>query len=331
MESIKCVVVGDGTVGKTCLLIAYTIKAFPQDYVPTVFDNYNAVVEWDGRPINLGLWDTAGQDDFEHMRPISYTSADIFLLFFAIDNPTSFHNVKYKWFSEVRKSHQDTPLMLIGTKSDIRDNDKMIEELKQKDTELITWKQGVKLAKELGCVTYIECSAITRKGFLDIFGQTILTILNHRHGKKPGSACWDTDCHNTFSVLSKKAKCIRCQHRYCNDHVVNLPKDHEWYPGAAICKKCKVIDDDEGPMIKPRNRGGLWSTGKKNVKKGKKSEKTEKVGEGGMTGSGGVTMNGSDEEEEVEGGGELSNSQSKKKGKKKDKKKMRSSSTNISG
>ncbi|BBN67728.1 RAC-like GTP binding protein 5 [Prunus dulcis] len=147
---IKCVTVGDGAVGKTCMLISYTSNTFPTDYVPTVFDNFSANVVVDGSTVNLGLWDTAGQEDYNRLRPLSYRGADVFLLAFSLISKASYENIAKKWIPELRHYAPTVPIVLVGTKLDLRD-----------DKEYLI--DHPELKKAIGAAVYIECSSKTQQ------------------------------------------------------------------------------------------------------------------------------------------------------------------------
>ncbi|KAF7806112.1 rac-like GTP-binding protein ARAC8 [Senna tora] len=119
---IKCVTVGDGAVGKTCMLICYTSNKFPTDYIPTVFDNFSANVVVEGTTVNLGLWDTAGQEDYNRLRPLSYRGADVFVLAFSLVSRASYENVFKKWIPELQHFAPGVPVVLVGTKLDLRED-----------------------------------------------------------------------------------------------------------------------------------------------------------------------------------------------------------------
>jgi len=197
MESVKIVVVGDGAVGKTCLLIAYTSNSFPKEYVPTVFDNYSANVRVADKTVSLSLWDTAGQEDYDRLRPLSYPQTDVFLLCFSVISQTSFSNVKTKWWPEVTH-HCPTDNILVGTKLDLREDPEKLESLKEKGLSPISSEQGEQLATEIKAVKYMECSALTQKGLKEVFDFAIKTVLlpgtkggtkKGGAGKKKGGAC----------------------------------------------------------------------------------------------------------------------------------------------
>lgn len=183
MQNIKCVVCGDGAVGKTCMLISYTTNSFPEDYVPTVFDNYSANVMVDSKQINIGLWDTAGQEDYDRLRPLSYPSTDVFLICFSVDTMESFENIKNKWYPEIQHHAPGVPFILVGTKVDTR--------TEGKSGEFVTKAMGDALKEELKAYKYLECSARTQDGLKQVFDEAIRCFLI-----------------NQSAATTKKKKCL---------------------------------------------------------------------------------------------------------------------------
>jgi len=183
-RSMKLVVVGDGAVGKTCLLISYANNRFPKEYVPTVFDNYVVNLTAGDETIELGLWDTAGQEEYDRIRPLSYGNADVFLLCFSVVGPTSYENVSSKWFNEIRHYCPQTPILLIGTKTDLRADEETLAGLKKMGQSPISTAQGEELAKKLKVHQYKECSAYTGDNLKVVFDTAVKTVLFG--GKKPG-------------------------------------------------------------------------------------------------------------------------------------------------
>ncbi|SCU96117.1 LAME_0F14950g1_1 [Lachancea meyersii CBS 8951] len=165
----KLVIVGDGACGKTCLLIVFSKGQFPEVYVPTVFENYVADVKMDGRRVELALWDTAGQEDYDRLRPLSYPDSSVVLICFSIDLPDSLDNVQEKWIAEVSHFCQGVPVVLVGCKVDLRDDLPTLEALRATGQHPVTVAEAQAVADAIGACTYYECSAKTGYGVAEVF------------------------------------------------------------------------------------------------------------------------------------------------------------------
>nr|ODO00942.1 rho family protein [Cryptococcus depauperatus CBS 7855] len=155
----KLVIVGDGAAGKTSLLNVFAVGHFPENYEPTVFDNYVTEIELDGKPVQLALWDTAGQEEYERLRPLSYSKAHVILIAFAVDTPDSLDNVTQKWIEEVRSiCGKVIPVILVACKTDLRD--KAIADGTFSPSKYTTREDGQRIADSIGARAYFETSAL---------------------------------------------------------------------------------------------------------------------------------------------------------------------------
>ena len=151
------------------------------------FDNYSAPMVCDGVPVSLGLWDTAGQEDYDRLRPLSYPQTDVFLICFSVVSPSSFENVTSKWCPEIKHHCPDAPILLIGkswtqkkvsekkniflfsgTKIDLREDKEALQALADNGHSPIKREQGQKLANKIRSVKYLECSALTQRGLKQV-------------------------------------------------------------------------------------------------------------------------------------------------------------------
>jgi len=180
----KLVIVGDGACGKTCLLIVFSKDQFPEVYVPTVFENYVADIEVDGKQVELALWDTAGQEDYDRLRPLSYPDTDVILMCFSIDSPDSLENIPEKWTPEVKHFCPNVPIILVGNKKDLRNDPNTIKELGKMKQEPVKPEEGRAMAEKINAFAYLECSAKSKEGVREGFETATRAALQVKKKKR---------------------------------------------------------------------------------------------------------------------------------------------------
>ncbi|MBD3352526.1 MAG: GTP-binding protein, partial [Candidatus Lokiarchaeota archaeon] len=151
---VKIIVIGDGNVGKTSLLRKYVKKQFEHKYLPTVGVNISKQplkhTTKDGRELDMNLmfWDIAGQPQFFLLHKVYYNGANAAILMFDLTQSHTFMNVK-NWYNELVKYNlQDIPIILVGNKSDLKKEKKIIRPMAEN------------MMDQLGIGVYFETSAL---------------------------------------------------------------------------------------------------------------------------------------------------------------------------
>jgi len=180
----KLVMVGDGACGKTSLLYVFTKDEMPTSYVPTIFDNYVADMEIENKQVELALFDTAGQEEYDQLRILMYPDADVIIICYSIDSPDSLMNVVEKWAPEVKHFCPGVPIILCGNKKDLRNNEEV--KLKLSDTKQVPVQieDGIQAAHAIEASAMVECSALTKAGVMQLFETAAQSSLKKKTQKK---------------------------------------------------------------------------------------------------------------------------------------------------
>ncbi|RMZ77338.1 hypothetical protein DV737_g4385, partial [Chaetothyriales sp. CBS 132003] len=174
----KLVLLGDGACGKTSMLNVFTRGFFPVRplprtvYEPTVFENYVHDIFVDNIHMELSLWDTAGQEEFDRLRSLSYDDTQAIMLCFSVDNRGSLENVSTKWVQEI---HEHCPGVKVAQHPAYR---------------MIHYNEGLEVARKIGALRYLECSAMRNRGVNEAFTEAARVALQ----VKPARAKEDSKC-----------------------------------------------------------------------------------------------------------------------------------------
>ncbi|XP_038645575.1 rho-related GTP-binding protein RhoF isoform X4 [Scyliorhinus canicula] len=166
------------------LTLSPYMKNATLQYAPSVFEKYVKDITIRNKKFTLTLYDTAGQEDYDRLRPLSYQDTNVFLICYDVTNPTSFDNVRIKWIPEVSHFCQGAPMLLIGCKTDLRMDKERLRRLRIAHQEPITYNEGEEAARQINAVMYLECSAKFRENIEDIFKEASSAALNAIKKKK---------------------------------------------------------------------------------------------------------------------------------------------------
>ena len=179
MQAVKCVIVGDSNAGKTHALLNKTTGCSPSNIMlGKMFGSYYVNTIVDDKSIQLEVRDTEGKDAYERIVSLSLAEKkDVVIIMFSIIEPASFENVRDVWNPKVPR-RISTPIILVGSKLDLRIDNECIKDLTSKKMKPITYDEGREMAKDIGAVKYLECSSLTGEGVDAVFDEAIRAVIS---------------------------------------------------------------------------------------------------------------------------------------------------------
>ena len=175
--SLRFVVIGFGTMGKSCMLVRFFRKAFPEIYIPTVVDHDSQDVECEGKIYNVLGWDTSCAED-EWRGPLYYPQTDVYILLNAVNQKDRLEEIESHWWPKLKLYDPDVSVILVGSKVDLRDK------------KSVSLKEGRQMAKKIGAACYMECSSKDDIGVTEVFEEAIkLSGENQATKKNKNNKC----------------------------------------------------------------------------------------------------------------------------------------------
>jgi len=132
----------------------------------------------------LGLWDTAGAQEFKELRPLSYPGTDAFIVCYSILDEESLKAVTAIWIPEINEHCAGVPIILVGTKIDLRTKKEVVEQYHKEGKKLLTAEDGQAVSDDIDAVRFIECSALTQENLPEVFTETIRAVINQDRDKE---------------------------------------------------------------------------------------------------------------------------------------------------
>ncbi|KAM0748187.1 P-loop containing nucleoside triphosphate hydrolase protein [Meredithblackwellia eburnea MCA 4105] len=156
---LKLLCLGSRSCGKTALMSVVQRNYFPEVFVPAVFEVDKFEVNLEGETFEMSLWDTFDREEYYRLRFLSYPETDVVMICYSIQDPMSLEDVVNKWAPEARQFLGSVPIVLVGLKLDLRDNERAKNQLAETGNRILQWEDGDAVKRKIGAELFIECSA----------------------------------------------------------------------------------------------------------------------------------------------------------------------------